>query len=104
MVASNKTQTLTDFRQSPMKTLNRLNRTGEPEVLTVDGEARAILMAPAKYDEFRRELLLARDVANIRESRAQLVRGDWRPAGEFFSELREKLHSMKRPRARKKRK
>ena len=95
MVATKHTQSLTDFRQSATETLDRLNRTGEAEILTVNGEARAILMAPAVYDQLARELEIARDVAAIQRSIRQSKEGKGRKAKDFFAELRAELLAMK---------
>lgn len=52
-------QSVTAFRQNATETLDRLARTGEAEVLTVDGEARAVLLSPAAYDAMVREARLS---------------------------------------------
>jgi prevent-host-death family protein len=95
MLSTQHTQSLSDFRQKATEILDRLNRTGEAEILTVNGEARAVLMAPAVYDELAREIELARDVAAIRRSMKQFDEGKGRPIDEFFDELRAKLLAMK---------
>src|SRR5438874_2509301 len=55
MISTQHTQSLTDFRQKATETLDRLNQTGEAEILTVNGEARAVLLSPAAYDELARD-------------------------------------------------
>jgi PHD/YefM family antitoxin component YafN of YafNO toxin-antitoxin module len=95
MVSTQRTQSLSDFRQKAGETLDRLNKTGEAEILTVNGEARAVLLAPAAYDEMERELLLARDVAAIRQSEEDIAAGRVQDVGEFSRELRARLLKMK---------
>ena len=95
MLAVRKTQSLTDFRQKATETLDRLNETGEAEILTVNGEARAVLLAPAAYDELAREAQLTRDVAMIRKAMNEIDGGKGREAGAFFDELRARLLAMK---------
>jgi prevent-host-death family protein len=51
---------LSDFRQKAGETLDRINRTGNAEILTVNGEARAVLLSPAAYDEIARDAELTR--------------------------------------------
>jgi PHD/YefM family antitoxin component YafN of YafNO toxin-antitoxin module len=104
MVSTRHTQSLSDFRQKASETLDRLNKTGEAEVLTVNGEARAVLLAPAAYDELAREALLARDVAVIRQSEREMAAGEVQEAGEFFRQLRARLLKMKARRRKAKRK
>ena len=96
MISTKNTQSLTDFRQKATETLDRLNKTGEAEILTVNGEARAVLLAPAAYDELSRELDLARDVNNIRIALGQFEAGQGRDAEAFFDELRQRLSAKKR--------
>ncbi len=38
MIATEHTQSLANFRQTAAETLDRLNQTGEPEIITVNGE------------------------------------------------------------------
>ena len=95
MIATEQTQSLTDFRLNAAKTLERLNRTGEAEVITVNGEARAVLLSPAAYDQLAREAQLARDVALIRQSMKDLDEGKGIEAIEFLDGLRAKLLAIK---------
>lgn len=95
MIAARNTQSLTDFRQKATETLDRLNQTGEAEILTVNGEARAVLMSPAAYDELAREAQLTRDVALIRKAMREIDDGQGQEAGAFFNGLRARLLAMK---------
>ena len=95
MVATKHTQSLTDFRQKAAETLDRLNKTGEAEIITVNGEARAVLLSPVVYDEMTRELQLSRDVAAIRRSMKDIEEGKVMEAGQFFDGLQARLLAMK---------
>ncbi len=102
MISTKNTQSLSDFRQQAGKTLARINRTGEAEILTVNGKARAVLLSPARYDELEKEAQLSKDVAVMKIAVAQLNQGQGRPATEFLDELRGELLKrkaalMKRP-------
>src|ERR1700733_2102418 len=99
MISTQHTQSLTDFRQKSTETLDRLNQTGEAEILTVNGQARAVLMSPAAYDELSRESQLARDVAVIRQAIGEIDAGKGEEAGMFFGGLRERLLAMKTARS-----
>lgn len=98
MVSTRHTQSLTDFRQKASETLERINRTGEAEILTVNGEAKAVLMSPARYDEMAREAQLARDVAAMRRSREQIDQGQSREMDAVFDDIRSSLLKMKKRR------
>jgi prevent-host-death family protein len=95
MLATENTQSLSDFRQKAGETLDRLNETGEAQILTVNGEARAVLLSPAAYDEMAREAQLSRDVLMMRRAMQEHDAGKGRPTEEFFDELRAKLLKMK---------
>ena len=95
MLTEQHSQSLTDFRQKAVETLDRLNRTGEAEIITVDGEPRAVLLSPVTYDELAREVELSQDAKTIRRSVQQIDAGDGQEVKSFFADLREKLVAMK---------
>jgi hypothetical protein len=64
--------------------------------LTVNGEARPVLLAPAVFDELAREAQLARDVSMIRKAMREIDDGEGEEAGAFFGKLRSRLLAMKR--------
>ncbi|HWE02383.1 MAG TPA: type II toxin-antitoxin system Phd/YefM family antitoxin [Tepidisphaeraceae bacterium] len=95
MIAAEHTQSLSEFRKRAAETIDRLNQTGEAEILTVNGEARAVLMSPAVYDALARETLHARDAAVIRRAIQQLKEGKSLDVDEFFDEVRSRLLAVK---------
>jgi prevent-host-death family protein len=95
MIATKHTQSLTEFRQKATQTLERLNKTGDAEILTVNGQARAVLLSPALYDQMAEEAQLSRDAAVMRTAIRQIEQGNGRDAEEFFDELRSQLMTMK---------
>ena len=95
MIATQHTQSLTDFRLKAAETLERLNQTGEAEIITVNGEARAVMLSPAAFDELAREAQLSRDLAVMRQAMKELDQGSCQEAGAFFDGLRAKLLAMK---------
>jgi prevent-host-death family protein len=93
MIATKHTQSLTEFRQKATETLKRLNRTGDAEILTVNGEARAVLLSPAMFDELARDAQLSRDAAVMRTAIHQIENGQGEDANIFFNELRSELRN-----------
>lgn len=91
MVATRHTQSLTDFRQNAAETLERINRTGEAEVITVNGEARAVLMSPAAFDAMAREMQSARDLEMMRQSLQQIAEGKCVTLEQMSQQIRAKL-------------
>ena len=94
MLSTSNTQSLSDFRKKAAETIDRLNKTGDAEILTVNGQARAVLVSPAVYDEMARETQLARDIAVMRRSIEQFKEGKGQEVNSFFGELRAKLLAM----------
>ena len=95
MIATERTQSLTDFRLKAAETLERLNETGEAEIITVNGEARAVLLSPAVYDQMTREYQLTRDVQMMRRAMQEIDEGKGLDARSAFDDLRAKLLAMK---------
>jgi len=100
MLATQHTQSLTDFRHKATETLDRLNKTGAAEILTVNGEARAVLMAPAVYDELTRELMLTRDVSVMRRAMKEIADAKGVDVDTAFNSIRSKLLALKSVKAR----
>ncbi len=80
MISTRHTQSLDEFRRKATETLDRLSQTGEAEILTVDGEARAVLLSPAAYDELAEASNVSRDVTVIRQAVRELDDGKGRDA------------------------
>ena len=95
MIRTEHTQSVSDFKTHYVKTLDRLNRTGDAEILTQNGQARAVLLSPKAFDQLMDDAQLTRDVAMIRQSHAEFERGEAIPAEKVFDELRSKLLAMK---------
>jgi hypothetical protein len=77
------------------KKYERINRTGEAKILTVNGEARAVLVPPAVYDVMAKETMLAYDVAAIRQSMKEIDEGQCMTVDELHSHLRSTLLAIK---------
>lgn len=90
-----RSQSLSDFSQNASQTLERLNQSDEAEVLTVDGQAKAVLISPAAYTEMLEDALLTRDVRSIRKSMEQYKRGEYVLAEDFFKQLERELMARK---------
>ena len=95
MKLTERTQSIAAFRTTIDETLDRVNQTGEAEIITVDGEARGVLLAPAVYDEMAREAELTRDVEMMRKAMKEIEDGKGLDAREAFDGLRSKLLQMK---------
>jgi PHD/YefM family antitoxin component YafN of YafNO toxin-antitoxin module len=95
MISTERSQSVSDFGQNAGETLDRLDKTGEAEILTVDGQARAVLLSPAAYEELAEEVWAARDAESIRKSIQELNEGKGRDVDTVFAEIRTRLLAMK---------
>ncbi len=91
MTVANASIDLADFRQGAAEHLDRLTRSGEAEVLTVDGEAKGVVMSPAAYDRMADLAEQAEITAGIRRGLADVKAGRVRPAEEAIRELAVRL-------------
>jgi PHD/YefM family antitoxin component YafN of YafNO toxin-antitoxin module len=97
MITARHTQTLSDFRNNADETLERLNQTGDAEIITVNGEVRAVLLAPGAYAELAGawKAEIEADVTAILRSRREFEEGKGQDVRIAFAQLREELSSIK---------
>ena len=95
MIATELTHSLSELQNTAEATIARLNETGDAEIITVDGQARAILLSPAAYEEMATAAETARDVATIRNAMKEFEEGKGRPVSEFSAALRAELMATK---------
>ena len=91
MIRTEHTQTVSDFRSNYAEVLDRLNQSGDAEILTQNGEAKAVLLSPRVFDELVRDAELARQAALIRQSIAQYERGEYRDGFQALDDMKRKL-------------
>ncbi|MGB7416926.1 MAG: type II toxin-antitoxin system Phd/YefM family antitoxin [Thermosynechococcaceae cyanobacterium] len=94
MIKVQNTQSLTDFRANAMHTLERLNASGDSEIITVNGEAKAVLISPSVFDEFAKAFEVAETVAQMRKSMIQIEFGEYRDGFDALNEIRDRLVTM----------
>ena len=94
MISTEHTQSLTDFRAKATETLDRLNQGDHAEILTVNGQARAVLLSPTAYDQLARDAQLTRDVAVMRQAIKELDEGKGIPLDQAMDRVRNKLLAM----------
>jgi PHD/YefM family antitoxin component YafN of YafNO toxin-antitoxin module len=91
MIAAERTQSLTSFRDTATETLDRVNRTGEAEMITVNGEASGVLLSPAAFDEMTREA----HAESMRRAIKQLDAGNGQELHAAMDEIKAELLAMK---------
>jgi len=90
MIQTTDIQKLSVFRQKASEHLARLKETGRAEILTVNGEAAGVVMSPKTYDELMQEVDMARSLAMLDRSEADIAAGRTRPMREALKEMIER--------------
>jgi prevent-host-death family protein len=79
---------LTDFTNNATEAIERLKETGQPQVLTVDGRAEAVVLDVASYERLLELADRTEAIEGIRRGLESMARGRGRPVDEVFAELR----------------
>lgn len=82
------TDSLTHFQEHAREIIEELKTTGQPLLLTVDGEAEVVVQAAKPYRRLLELLDQAEAVAGIRRGLASMARGEGRLLTEVFDDIR----------------
>ena len=88
MTTLQKTDSLAHFKENTEEIIDRLKVSGQPLVLTVGGEAELVVLATESYQRMQAIVDRAEAVEGIRRGLASMERGEGRPAGEVFEDIR----------------
>jgi PHD/YefM family antitoxin component YafN of YafNO toxin-antitoxin module len=78
---------LSDFRQNATAHLDRLAKSGGVEILTVNGEAKGVVMAPRVFDEMADRIEQLETTASVARGLADVAEGRTRPARKAIKAL-----------------
>ena len=81
------TSSLSEFQLNSQSHVERLQATGLPEVLTIEGEPAIVVQSAAAYEALVRQANLAETLTAIREGLAQHERGETVPMREALEGL-----------------
>ncbi len=87
MIRAQDIGSLTDFRQHAAERLDELAKTGGVRVLTVNGQARGVVMSPQVYDQLAAEAWQDEVTRKIREGMAEIEAGKGIDAHQAMREL-----------------
>ena len=87
MFRSEDIRKLSDFRQNATSHLNQLAETGGIEVLTVNGEAKGVVMSPKTFDNMAEKAFQAEVTAKIKQRMAEIKAGQGVDARKDLQEL-----------------
>ena len=79
---------LAHFKENTLEIVEKLKASGQPLVLTVDGEAELVVQEASSYRRMLEHLDRAQAMEGIREGLASMERGEGRPAEEVFEGIR----------------
>ncbi len=80
---------LTDFQRNAKSHLNRVNKTGRPEVLTVNGRAEAVLVGRKAFEKMQDAMEELASIKSIQTSLDQMAAGKTISAKAVHQRLRE---------------
>lgn len=83
-------QSLTEFQRNVKRQIKRLKRTGEPQVLTVNGRAELVVQDAVSYQKMLDALEQAQAASGVREGLASMQRGEGKPLDEVFERIGKK--------------
>lgn len=81
---------LNDFLLNHQEHIERLRRSGQPEVLTVNGKAKLVIQDAGAYEKLLHLAARAEAITGIQRGLASMGRGEGRSMREFLGELRER--------------
>ncbi len=91
MIRTEDIHSLTDFRNHSAAHLDRLAENGGVEVLTVNGQARAVVMAPATFDYMQKKIAWIEHLEKLDEGYADALAGRGKPVKQAFEDIRERI-------------
>ena len=91
MIRTSDIRKLSDFRANATAHLDRLAATGAIEVLTVNGEAKGVVMAPRVFDEMAERIEELEITASIKRGLADASARRTRPAVADIEKLAAEL-------------
>lgn len=81
---------LSDFQRNAKKHIQRLKRTGKPQILTVNGRAEIVIQDARSYQKLMDLIEQSEAVAAVREGLESIKRGEGEPAGQALQRIRTK--------------
>lgn len=81
---------LSDFQRKTREHIRRLKRSGQPEVLTVNGKAELVVQDAESYQALLDALDRAEAIAGIRQGLESVEKGKGKPASEVMARIRKR--------------
>jgi prevent-host-death family protein len=91
MIQPSDIHTLTEFKRNSTELIARLERSGRPQVLTVEGRPKAVVLAVEAFQRMADLAQRAETIEGIRRGLADVDAGRTMPLEEFEAALRKRL-------------
>jgi prevent-host-death family protein len=96
MIDLNEIHSLTEFQRNTKEHLERLKKSGKPQVLTVNGKAEVVVQDVQSYQLLLEEIDKLEALAGIRRGLEEVENGKTASADEVFTRMRAKHKIPKR--------
>jgi hypothetical protein len=96
MIQAQNIRSLSDFQRNTKMHLRRLKKTGEPEVLTVNGQAEVVVQDAIAYQKLLNELDRKQAIEGIARGLSRAKRGEGVALAEFDQRMRRKHKTLRR--------
>jgi prevent-host-death family protein len=83
-------RSLSDFKRNTSELMERMQESGEPMVLTVNGKAKLVVQDAASYQKLMESADYSDAIKSIRNGLEDVKRGRTKSARQAFSEIRKK--------------
>ena len=90
MKLSTAVKPISHIKSHASEIISEISATGNPVVVTVNGEARVIIQDIKEYEKDRESMAMLKILAM---GRKDMLKGSHKPAPQAFSELKKKIHS-----------
>lgn len=84
-------RSLSDFQRNARKHIQRLKKTGKPEVLTVNGEAQVVVQDAESYQDLLDQVERLKSIEAVKEGLAQADAGEGVTLAAFDRKMRGKF-------------
>lgn len=91
MVQPSDIHTVTDFKRNSTELIEVLERSGRPQVLTVEGRPKVVLLAVEAFERMAALAERAETIEGIRRGLADVEAGRTLPLAEFEAAVRSRL-------------
>jgi prevent-host-death family protein len=83
-------RSLSDFKRNTSELMERMEESGEPMVLTVNGKAKLVVHDAASYQQLMESMEYGQALKGIRQGMDDVAEGRTRPARQAFAAIRKK--------------